>query len=199
MVPARVRSLWQPVPERGLEETAQALRSLWTEPSTTLSGEHVHLKDAVCEPKPVRIPPILIGGTGEKVLMGIVARHADIWNNMAISQNQLGAKVEVLRRRCGEEGRDFDTLTVSQQCVVIIDETEDAARASLAKASKVYGGHMGAGLEEHGIWGTPERVIECIERHRDLGCTSFIIEFFGRDTRVPAQLFAETVLSHYQS
>jgi len=131
--------------------------------------------------------------------MGIVARHADIWNNMAISQNQLGAKVEVLRRRCGEEGRDFDTLTVSQQCVVIIDETEDAARASLAKASKVYGGHMGAGLEEHGIWGTPERVIECIERHRDLGCTSFIIEFFGRDTRVPAQLFAETVLSHYQS
>lgn len=183
---------------RGLEETAQALRSLWTEPSTTLDGEHVKLKDAVCEPKPVRMPPILIGGTGEKVLMGIVARHADIWNNMAVTQGQLGAKVEALQRRCDEEGRDFDTLAVSQQCVVIIDETEDAARASLAKASKVYGGHMGAGLEEHGIWGTPERVIECIERHRDLGCTGFVMEFFGRDTRVPAQLFAETVLAHYR-
>jgi alkanesulfonate monooxygenase SsuD/methylene tetrahydromethanopterin reductase-like flavin-dependent oxidoreductase (luciferase family) len=184
---------------RGLDETAQALRALWTEPSVTLDGEHVHLKDAVCEPKPVRTPPILIGGTGEKVLMGIVARHADIWNNMAITQAQLANKVEVLERRCGEEGRDFDTLTVSQQTVVIIEETEEAARASLAKASKVYGGHMGAGIEEHGIWGTPERVIECIERHRALGCSSFLIEFFGRDTKVPAEQFAETVMPHFRS
>jgi alkanesulfonate monooxygenase SsuD/methylene tetrahydromethanopterin reductase-like flavin-dependent oxidoreductase (luciferase family) len=130
--------------------------------------------------------------------MGIVARHADIWNNMAITQSELGAKVEVLRRRCGEEKRDFDTLAVSQQTVVIIEETEDAAKASLAKASKVYGGHMGAGIEEHGIWGTPERVIECIERHKALGCSGFVIEFFGRDTRVPAQLFAETVLPHFR-
>ena len=53
---------------------------------------------------------------------------------------------------------------------------------------------MGGALEEHGIWGTPARVIEGIERHRALGCSSFVIEFFGRDTRVPARLFAETVL-----
>jgi alkanesulfonate monooxygenase SsuD/methylene tetrahydromethanopterin reductase-like flavin-dependent oxidoreductase (luciferase family) len=53
---------------------------------------------------------------------------------------------------------------------------------------------MGAGLEEHGIWGTPERVVECIERHRKLGCSGFLIEFFGRDTRPAARLFAERVL-----
>jgi len=182
---------------RGLDETAQALRSLWSEPTTTLDGKHVHLKEAVCEPKPMRVPPILIGGTGEKVLMGIVARHADIWNNMAIAQSQLAQKIEALKRRCDEEKRDFDTLGVSQQCVVIIEETEQAARESLARAGKVYGGHMGAGLEADGIWGTPERVIECIERHRELGCTELLIEFFGRDTRVPAALFAETVLNHY--
>ena len=65
---------------------------------------------------------------------------------------------------------------------------------ALAKAGKIYGGHMGAGLEEHGIWGTPERVAECIERHQALGCTGFLIEFFGRDTRPPAELFAREVM-----
>jgi hypothetical protein len=58
---------------------------------------------------------------------------------------------------------------------------------------------MGAGLEEHGIWGNPARVIECIERHRKLGCTGFVIEFFGRDTREPAQLFASEVMPALRS
>jgi F420-dependent oxidoreductase-like protein len=179
---------------RGLEEYVQILTSMWTEQKTTFEGRHFHVKEAFCEPKPPRRPPILIGGTGERVLMGIVARHGDIWNNMAVTQAQLGHKVEALRRRCDEVGRDFGEIRVSQQCVVIVEETEDAARASLEKAGKIYGGHMGAGLAEHGIWGTPDRVLECIERHRALGCTDFLMEFFGRDTRPPATLFAERVL-----
>ena len=64
--------------------------------------------------------------------------------------------MNVLRRRCEEEGRDFTTLRVSQQCLVIIAETEAAARESLAKATQIYGGHMGSDLEGHGIWGTPD-------------------------------------------
>ena len=114
---------------------------------------------------------------------------------MATAQSQLAHKINALKRRCDEEKRDFDTLSVSQQCVVVIAESDEEARTSLEKAQRVYGGHLGAGLEEHGIWGTPARVIDCIERHVKLGCTGFVIEFFGRDTRVPAQLFASEVMS----
>ncbi len=184
---------------RALEETAIILKGLWTEERFSYEGRHFRVKDAVSEPKPIRRPPILIGGTGEKVLMGIVARHADIWNNMAIAQAQLRQKAEALRRRCDEEKRDWDTLRISQQCVVVIAETEDEARTSLARAQKIYGGHLGAGLEEHGIWGTPERVIDCIEQHRKHGCSGFVIEFFGRDTREPARLFADKVLPAFRS
>jgi alkanesulfonate monooxygenase SsuD/methylene tetrahydromethanopterin reductase-like flavin-dependent oxidoreductase (luciferase family) len=145
----------------------------------------------------VRKPRILVGGGGERVLMGIAAKHADVWNNMAVFQGQLAQKVEALRRRCDEAARDIETLEISQQCTVVIAEDEATAREHLAKAGKVYGGHMGAALAEHGIWGSPDRVIECIERHRALGCSLFVIEFFGRDTRVPAELFAHTVLKHY--
>jgi alkanesulfonate monooxygenase SsuD/methylene tetrahydromethanopterin reductase-like flavin-dependent oxidoreductase (luciferase family) len=181
-----------------LDETATALKRLWTEPSVTLAGRHVRLQDAMCEPKPVRRPPILVGGGGEKVLMGIVARHADIWNNLAVNQGALAAKADVLRRRCDAEGRDFGEITVSQQCLVVIAATEAAAKEALGKAVKIYGGHMGGGLEAHGIWGTPAQVVDRIAAHRKLGCTHFVIEFFGRDTREPARLFAEQVLPAFR-
>lgn len=184
---------------RALEETAQILKALWTQPKATFSGKHFSIHDAVCEPKPSVRPQILIGGGGEKVLMGIAARHADLWNNMAVFQAQLATKVEALRRRCDEVARDFDSLEISQQCVVVLAADEAGAKTALEKATKIYGGHMGGALAEHGIWGTPSRVVDCIGRHIALGCTTFVIEFFGRDTREPARLFAEQVVPAFAS
>ena len=179
---------------RALDESVQILKGLWTQERFSFEGRHFRVKDAICEPKPLRAPEILVGGGGERVLMGIAARHADIWNNMAVFQGQLAQKVEALRRRCDELRRDFDEITLSQQCVVVVAEDEAAARAALEKAGKVYGGHMGAALASHGIWGDPAGVIDRIERHRKQGVSLFVIEFFGRDTRVPARLFAEKVM-----
>ncbi|MBY0273765.1 TIGR03560 family F420-dependent LLM class oxidoreductase [Candidatus Binatia bacterium] len=179
---------------RAIEETCEILTRLWSEPSVTFHGKHFQLENAVCEPKPIRRPPILIGGGGEKILMGLVVKYAQIWNNLAAFQHELPQKIAALRRRCDELGRDFDDIQISQQCTVVIADSDDAAQAAMQKVSRVYGGHMGAAIEEHGIWGTPAQVIERIERHVKLGCTGFVIEFFGRDTREPARLFAEQVL-----
>jgi len=182
---------------RALEEMVEILKRMWTDEKATFEGQYFRVQDAVCEPKPAVVPEILIGGGGEKVLMGIAARHADVWNNMAVFQADLPRKIEALAKRCEEAGRDPASIEISQQCVVVIGEDDAAGEAALEKAKKVYGGHMGGALEEHGIWGSPERVIEGIERYRALGVSLFVIEFFGRDTRVPAQLFAETVMKHY--
>jgi probable F420-dependent oxidoreductase len=183
---------------RALDEAAEIMKRMWTEERVTFAGKHFAVTDVICEPKPVRRPPILIGGGGERILMGIAARHADIWNNLAVHQGELGGKVEALRRACDRAKRDFASIEVSQQCLVVLVETEDAARPALERAQRIYGGHLGAGLEAHGIWGTPERVIDGIERHRRLGCSLFVIEFFGKDTREPARLFAERVMPAFR-
>jgi F420-dependent oxidoreductase-like protein len=182
---------------RALEETVEILTRLWTEEKATFAGQYFSVHEALCEPKPATKPEVLIGGGGERVLMGIAARHADTWNNMAIFQAELPKKVDALKKRCDEVGRDPESIEISQQCVVVIGEDEKAGRAGLEKAKKIYGGHMGGAIEEHGIWGSPDQVIEGIERHRALGVSLFVIEFFGRDTRQPARLFAETVMRHY--
>jgi len=182
---------------RALEEMIEVMKRMWTEEKATFEGRFYSVNEAICEPKPETRPEILVGGGGEKVTMAIAARHADTWNNMAVFQAQLAEKVEALDKRCEEAGRDPASIERSQQCVVVIGEDDAAGRAGLEKAKKIYGGHMGGALEEHGLWGSPERVIEGIERHRALGISFFVIEFFGRDTREPAQLFAETVMKHY--
>jgi len=191
-----------PIGERmqQLAEAAEIARRAWSEPAMTFTGRHFQTDALVLAPGPYRTPrpPILIGGGGEKVLLRIAARFADIWNNLAGNQARLEHKIGVLRQHCGAVGRDPAEIRISQQCLVLITPKEADAAPMIDRAAKIFGGHMG---DIHGplaIAGTPDTVAERIQRHIDLGCSHFIIEFFGRDTREPAQLFAESVMPRFR-
>lgn len=179
-----------------LAETVDLLRAMW-DPAvdvTTYHGTYVHADDVVCLPKPPRRPPILIGGAGEKRTIPLAARLADIWNNLAGTQADLPHKIDRLRDEMGRIGRDPAEVTISQQCLVIIAEDDAAAETAIGQAEKIFGGHLGDPRGDLAIAGSPERVVEQIRRHVELGCTMFIAEFFGRETITPARLFAERVL-----
>jgi F420-dependent oxidoreductase-like protein len=180
-----------PLPQRlqQLSEAIRLMRRMWSEPQVTFRGRHFHTDEVFCEPKPARRPPILIGGGGEKTLLKLTAKYADIWNNLAVNLDQLGAKVEVLRQRCREVGRDPASIRVSQQTMVVIGRDDADAQAKVEKARTIYGGHLGSGIS-----GTPAQCIEKIQALAQLGCSLLIIELFGRDPREPARLFAEKVM-----
>lgn len=188
-----------PVGERldQLEEAIRVMRLLWTEETATFRGRAFRLDSAICEPKPVRPPPILVGGGGEKRLLRIAAEHADVWNNLAVHQGALARKIEILHRHCRELGRDPASIAISQQTLVVIGADEADGRAKMEKASGLYGGHLGD-IERHGIWGGPEQVIDRLRAQEALGVSTFVIEFFGRDVREPARLFAERVLPAFR-
>ena len=180
-----------------LREAAQLMKQVWAEPGASFTGTWFRTDAIVCEPAPVRIPPILIGGGGERVLLRIAAECADIWNNLAVHQGELARKVECLHAHCDAIGRDPAEIVISQQTVVVIGSDGTEARRQLEKASRIYGGHLGD-IERHGIWGDAAQVIDRIQRQVDAGCRMFVIEFFGKDTREPARLFAEKVLPAFR-
>lgn len=89
-----------------LEETLQICRQMWSADDGPYTGAHYRLNETICEPQPIRRPPILIGGDGEKKTLRLVAQYADIWNSMSNDVAELEHKVEVLNRHCDAVGRD---------------------------------------------------------------------------------------------
>jgi F420-dependent oxidoreductase-like protein len=90
-----------------LDETLTIIKSLFTAERTNFSGKHFKLEDASFNPKPVQKPhpTILIGATGERVALKIVARHAQMWNSFGTPEVFRG-KIAKLEEHCQRIGRD---------------------------------------------------------------------------------------------
>ncbi|MEV4642411.1 LLM class flavin-dependent oxidoreductase [Actinoplanes sp. NPDC049548] len=102
-------------------EALQVLRGLLREPTTSLDGEYYRLTEAYCEPKPVQDPlPILIGGSGEKRMLGIVAEYADMWNAWGTPE-LIAHKSAVLDRHCAERGREPKEIARTAQALFVVD------------------------------------------------------------------------------
>ncbi|BCO46863.1 LLM class F420-dependent oxidoreductase [Mycobacterium intracellulare] len=89
-----------------LEETLQICTQMWSDNDGPYAGRHYQLAETICQPQPIRRPPILIGGDGEKKTLRMVAQYADVWNSNAATPAEVKHKVEVLQRHCEEIGRD---------------------------------------------------------------------------------------------
>jgi F420-dependent oxidoreductase-like protein len=103
-----------PVAERfeRLEETLQICLQMWSDDNGPYDGRHYQLAETLCEPAPLHRPrpPILVGGSGERKTLRLVARYADACNMFGSSPEDVGRKLEVLRSHCGAEGRDYDAI-----------------------------------------------------------------------------------------
>ena len=90
-----------------LEETLQICLQMWSDDNGPYHGKHYQLAETICEPRPIRRPPILIGGGGEKKTLRLVAQYADLWNSTDSDPDVLEHKIEVLKRHCDAVGRDI--------------------------------------------------------------------------------------------
>jgi F420-dependent oxidoreductase-like protein len=89
-----------------LEETLQICQQMWSDNDGPYDGKHYQLAETICQPQPVRRPPILIGGGGEKKTLRLVAQYADVWNSADSEIDVLTHKIDVLTRHCDTVGRD---------------------------------------------------------------------------------------------
>jgi alkanesulfonate monooxygenase SsuD/methylene tetrahydromethanopterin reductase-like flavin-dependent oxidoreductase (luciferase family) len=119
-----------------LEDTLELARRMWSGDSTPFDGRQLHAGCPIGSPTPATSPhpPILIGGSGERRTLRLVARHADACNLPDVGDGGqfIRHKLAVLADHCATEGRPFEAIekTVSTRL-----EPGEPASAFVARAA----------------------------------------------------------------
>jgi alkanesulfonate monooxygenase SsuD/methylene tetrahydromethanopterin reductase-like flavin-dependent oxidoreductase (luciferase family) len=173
-----------------LEEAVQIIRQMFTQQRAGFQGRYYHIENAICEPKPNPVIPILIGGGGKQLTLRVVARYADWWNFPGGTFEHYSELLDILRTHCATVGRDYAGIkkTWGAECVAVAP-THDAA-LTMAQASPFYDA-------KDAVLGTPDEVAAQLKRFTDVGVEHFILRFADFPRNDSASLFIKEVLPRF--
>ena len=188
-----------PVPERmeRLEEALQICRAMFTEERPTFSGRHYRIDGALNRPRPIRPDgiPILVGGSGERRTLRLVARYADacnIFGDVAAVHH----KLEVLDRHCAEVGRDPAEITRTRLGGLVIAETAADAERKGREMAEARGMDP-ARYREYVIAGDPDGVCEQVAAYLDAGLDGMVFNMHDAQDLEPVRLAGTTLTAAF--
>ena len=129
-------------------------------------------------PSPAGPLPVMVGGSGERRLLRLVARYADMCNFSAPAGDSIGSirhKLDVLERHCAVVGRDIRDITITYKSVIVVSETDASAR----QAWDVYRVPRGLPAGAGAFIGTPDQVAGQIAGFLEAGVDEVIVELPG--------------------
>jgi F420-dependent oxidoreductase-like protein len=115
-----------------LEEALQIILPMLRDERPTFAGDHYAVTDAVNQPPPVGRIPVMIGGSGERKTLRMVAQYADE-SNLTCGPDEIPRKLDALAAHCERLGRDRGEITVSAQRNVCIAPTHEQAEADVTE------------------------------------------------------------------
>ncbi|MFZ4720688.1 MAG: LLM class F420-dependent oxidoreductase [Ilumatobacteraceae bacterium] len=122
-----------------LEEALQIIIPMLRGDKVTLHGKHYQVNDAMNFPAPLSRIPIMIGGSGEKKTLRMVAQYADESNLSSGSIDEIPRKLDALAAHCERLGRDRSEVKVTKLMMVCVAPTTAEADADLRALAAVKG------------------------------------------------------------
>jgi F420-dependent oxidoreductase-like protein len=143
-----------------LEEAVQICRAILRDERPTFTGRYYRTQDARNVPAPVQPGgvPIMIGGSGEKRTLRLVAQYADMCN-VSGGPEMLQHKLEVLRGHCDAVGRDPKEITTTRLGTLLLAADADEA----ARTREFVTGMAGDASGEQFTVGTADEVVKQLE------------------------------------
>jgi F420-dependent oxidoreductase-like protein len=182
-----------PVRMRRLEEAVRVVLALWSEPPATFHGDFYSLDEVRDLPRPLQRPhpPIMIGGSGERVTLRLVAQYAQMCN-VSGDPETVRHRFDVLREHCERVGRPPEEVERTIFTTLLIGETE-AEVAAKRERWAAFVPNNGA------LSGTPEQLIDQLAAYGRVGAEYVIFRTPDWIELDSVQLFAERVLPALES
>ncbi|HKQ08104.1 MAG TPA: LLM class F420-dependent oxidoreductase [Blastocatellia bacterium] len=184
---------------RRVDEACEVIKRLWSERQATFAGKYYQLVEAYCEPKPLQQPrpPLMIGGSGEQLMLRVIAKHADIWNTFG-SPELFRHKLGVLQEHCAATGRNLDEIEVSWAGMTFITDSEEEKQTMIARGAAMFGAPIEA-IAPGLLIGSPAEVRDRIHQFVEVGVTHFILIPHTPADHATIRRFAEEVMPAFRS
>jgi F420-dependent oxidoreductase-like protein len=178
---------------QALEEAIEILKAMWTEERASFAGKHFSIEGAVCSPKPVQQPhpPILIGGSGERVTLRLTAQHARLHNLGAGDPKECRRVLGVLREHCERQQTDYDAIEKTRLTPILFADSEADAERRIEQLRPE--GESARGFRARTLIGTPDQVVEQLRAFVEAGVQTFIVSFWDVEERTPLELLMREV------
>jgi F420-dependent oxidoreductase-like protein len=178
-----------------LEEAVQIIRKMWTEeePAATFNGKYYQINNAYCNPKPIQkpSPPIMIGGSGERYTLKIIAKYADACNLFG-STETVKRKLSILNEHCKSVGRDYDSILKTKLGFVVIDNDKKMVEKRLQQI--ISSGIPKEQVGEFVIYGTSDDVLKQIELLEEVGIEYLIVDLEPYRELEALEIFGNTIV-----
>ena len=176
-----------------LEEAIQIIRKMWTEePAATFNGKYYQINNAYCNPKPIQkpSPPIMVGGSGERQTLKIVAKYADACNLFG-SAETIKRKLSVLKEHCKSVGRDYDSILKTKLGLIVVDNDNERVEKRVQQISKIMPKEQ---IGEFLMYGTPEEVMKQIGLLEEVGIQYLIVDLEPYRELEALEIFGNSII-----
>ncbi len=159
-----------------LDEALVIIRSMLEEGESTFHGKYYNTSNALNYPKPIQDKvPIMVGGYG-KMLLKVVAKHADIYNCPFASIDEYKDRLVILKEHCSSIGRDYNEIRHSLLIRVVIGRDEDDTRRKIS----IIKDHNESvedyiAKSKEAIIGDVNHVYKALNEYTSIGVTHFIL------------------------
>ena len=153
-----------------LEEALQIIVPMLKDERPSFSGSHYQVTDAINSPAPVSRIPIMIGGSGEKKTLRMVAQYADE-SNLTCTTEEIPRKLDALAAHCERLGRDRSEISVTKLVMGVIGRTHEEAEASIDAFVALHGwpAEVGDMYKSMAVMGDADGFGEQIQAMADAG------------------------------